>query len=128
MDKFIIKGGRRLTGEVTISGAKNAAVALLPAVILSDEPCILENVPGISDVRICLRILKEMGAEVTALGKDAYKIDPTNINKCCVPYETARKMRASYYFLGALLGKFHKARVSMPGRLPSRGQTYRPAS
>ena len=118
MDKFIIKGGRRLTGEVTISGAKNAAVALLPAVILSDEPCILENVPGISDVRICLRILKEMGAEVTTLGKDAYKIDPTNINKCCVPYETARKMRASYYFLGALLGKFHKARVSMPGGCP----------
>lgn len=118
MDKFIIKGGRRLTGEVTISGAKNAAVALLPAVILSDEPCILENVPGISDVRICLRILKEMGAEVTTLGKDAYKIDPTNIDKCCVPYETARKMRASYYFLGALLGKFHKARVSMPGGCP----------
>ena len=118
MDKFVIKGGRRLTGEVTISGAKNAAVAILPAVILSDEPCILENVPSISDVNICLRILKEMGAEVSSLGKDCYRIDPTNINKCCVPYETARKMRASYYFLGALLGKFNKARVSMPGGCP----------
>ena len=118
MDKFVIKGGRRLEGEVTISGAKNAAVAILPAVILSDEPCVIENVPDISDVRICIRILKEMGAEVTNVGKDAYRIDPTTINKFCVPYEYARKMRASYYFLGALLGKFNKARVSMPGGCP----------
>lgn len=118
MDKFIIKGGRRLTGEVTISGAKNAAVAILPAVILSDEPCIIENVPSISDVNICLRILTEMGAKVTNIGKDAYRIDPTTIKNFCVPYETARKMRASYYFLGALLGKFNKARVSMPGGCP----------
>lgn len=118
MDKFIIKGGRRLTGEVTISGAKNAAVAILPAVILSDEPCIIENVPSISDVNICLRILTEMGAEVTNIGKDVYRIDPTSIDNFCVPYETARKMRASYYFLGALLGKFNKARVSMPGGCP----------
>ncbi len=118
MDKFVIKGGRRLTGEVMISGAKNAAVAILPAVILSDEPCYIENVPSISDVRISLTILKEMGAEVTSIGKDAYRIDPTRIERCCVPYETARKMRASYYFLGALLGKFNKARVSMPGGCP----------
>ncbi len=118
MDKFIIKGGRRLTGEVTISGAKNAAVAILPAVILSDEPCVIENVPSISDVNISLRILTEMGAKVEELGKDTYRIDPTPIDKCCVPYETARKMRASYYFLGALLGKFNKARVSMPGGCP----------
>ncbi len=118
MDKFIIKGGRRLTGEVTISGAKNAAVAILPAVILSEEPCVIENVPNISDVNICLRILTEMGAEVTRLDTNIYKIDPTKINKYCVPYETARKMRASYYFLGALLGKFGKARVSMPGGCP----------
>jgi UDP-N-acetylglucosamine 1-carboxyvinyltransferase len=118
LDKFIIKGGRRLTGEVTISGAKNAAVAILPAVILSDEPCVIENVPSISDVNISLRILTEMGAKVEELGKDTYRIDPTPIDKCCVPYETARKMRASYYFLGALLGKFNKARVSMPGGCP----------
>ena len=118
MDKFVVKGGRRLVGEVTISGAKNAAVAILPAVILSDEPCIVENVPYISDVRICIQILKEMGAEVTNIGKDAYRIDPTSIDKFCVPYEYARKMRASYYFLGALLGKFNKARVSMPGGCP----------
>jgi len=118
LDKFVIKGGRRLEGEVVISGAKNAAVAILPAVILSDELCVIENVPSISDVTISLRILEEMGAVVTNIGKDAYRIDPTPINKCCVPYETARKMRASYYFLGALLGKFKKARVSMPGGCP----------
>lgn len=118
MDKFVIRGGRRLTGEVIISGAKNAAVAILPAVILSDEPCYIENVPSISDVKISLTILKEMGAEVTCVGKDAYRIDPTKIDRYCVPYETARKMRASYYFLGALLGKFNKARVSMPGGCP----------
>lgn len=118
MDKFVIKGGRRLTGEVTISGAKNAAVAILPAVILSDEPCIVENVPNISDVNISLSILTEMGADVQSIAKDVYRIDPRGIDKCCVPYETARKMRASYYFLGALLGKFNKARVSMPGGCP----------
>ncbi|HAE52054.1 MAG TPA: UDP-N-acetylglucosamine 1-carboxyvinyltransferase [Ruminococcus sp.] len=118
MDKFIIKGGRRLTGEVVISGAKNAAVAILPAVILSDEPCTIENVPSISDVNISIRILKEMGATVEYLGNNTYRIDPTTIDKFCVPYETARKMRASYYFLGALLGKFKKARVSMPGGCP----------
>lgn len=78
----------------------------------------VENVPSISDVNICLRILTEMGAKVTNIGKDAYRIDPTTIKNFCVPYETARKMRASYYFLGALLGKFNKARVSMPGGCP----------
>lgn len=118
MDKFVIKGGRRLSGEVIISGAKNAVVAILPAVILSDEPCVIENVPDISDVRISLKILREMGAEVTPLGNCTYKIDPTKISKFCVPYEIARKMRASYYFLGALLGKYNKARVSMPGGCP----------
>lgn len=101
-----------------ISGAKNAAVAILPAVILSDEPCIIENVPNISDVRISLRILEEMGARVECIAKDTYRIDASCIKKCCVPYEIARKMRASYYFLGALLGKFRKARVSMPGGCP----------
>lgn len=118
MDKFIIKGGRRLSGEVIISGAKNAVVAILPAVILSDEPCVIENVPDISDVRISLKILREMGAEVTALGNCTYRIDPTTISRFCVPYEIARKMRASYYFLGALLGKYNQARVSMPGGCP----------
>ncbi len=115
MEKFIIKGGRQLQGEVEISGAKNAAVAIIPAVILSDEPCILENVPNISDVSTSLRILFEMGATVTYIGKNSVKIDATTIKDPIVPYEMAKHMRASYYFLGTLLGKFKQARVAMPG-------------
>lgn len=115
LEKFVIKGGRRLTGEVTISGAKNAVVAIIPAVILADGPCILENIPQISDVSISLRILYEMGADVQKLDKGVYRIDATGIKDPVVPYELARHMRASYYFLGTLLGKFGRARVSMPG-------------
>ncbi|MDE6708995.1 MAG: UDP-N-acetylglucosamine 1-carboxyvinyltransferase, partial [Oscillospiraceae bacterium] len=115
MEKFIIKGGRKLHGEVEISGAKNAVVAIIPAVILSDEPCVLENVPNISDVSISLRILYEMGASVIFLDKHTVRIDATGITDPIVPYEMAKHMRASYYFLGTLLGKFGRARVSMPG-------------
>lgn len=115
MEKFIIKGGRRLHGEVEISGAKNAAVAIIPAVILSDEPCVLENVPDISDVSISLRILYEMGADVKFLSKNVVRIDATGIDEPIVPYEMAKHMRASYYFLGTLLGKCRRARVAMPG-------------
>jgi UDP-N-acetylglucosamine 1-carboxyvinyltransferase len=115
LDKYVIKGGRRLCGEVEISGAKNAVVAIIPAVILSDEPCVLENIPGISDVSISLRILYEMGADVKFLGKNTVRIDATRIIEPIVPYEMAKHMRASYYFLGTLLGKFNRARVAMPG-------------
>ncbi len=118
MEKFVIKGGRRLHGEVEISGAKNAAVGIIPAVILSDEPCILENVPNISDVSVGLRILYEMGAKVETINRTTFRIDASGITNYVVPYESARQMRASYYFLGALLGKSHKARVSMPGGCP----------
>lgn len=115
MEKFVIKGGRTLRGEVEISGAKNAAVAIIPAVILSDEACVLENVPQISDVSISLRILIEMGADVKFLDKNTVRIDATKITDPIVPYEMAKHMRASYYFLGTLLGKFNRARVAMPG-------------
>lgn len=115
MEKYIINGGHRLTGEVEISGAKNAAVAIIPAVLLADEPCTLENVPNINDVTIDLRILRELGAEVTILDKSTIQIDPRNVRDIAVPYELARSMRASYYFLGTLLGRFRHARVPMPG-------------
>ncbi len=115
MEKFIINGGNRLTGEVEISGAKNAAVAIIPAAILADEPCILENVPNINDVSIDLRILRELGAEVTVINNSTIRIDPRNVRDVAVPYELARSMRASYYFLGTLLTKFRHARVPMPG-------------
>ena len=115
MDKLIITGGRRLSGEVTVSGAKNAAVAIIPATILADGPCIIENVPNISDVSIFVRMLYEMGASVVFLNKSTIQIDATKIKDPIVPYEMAKHMRASYYFLGTLLGKFRRAKVSLPG-------------
>jgi UDP-N-acetylglucosamine 1-carboxyvinyltransferase len=115
LEKFIIKGGRRLTGEVEISGAKNAAVAIIPAVILSDEPCILENVPKISDVDVAFKILAELGASIEYLENSTVRIDATNLISTVVPYDLAKLMRASYYFLGSLFGKYRTARVSMPG-------------
>ena len=115
MDKFVINGGTPLSGEVTISGAKNAVVAIIPAVILSDGVCVLENVPQISDVSNSLRILSEMGAKVKMINDNTVEIDPRNISSYVVPHEIAKLMRASYYLIGALLGKFSKAKVAMPG-------------
>lgn len=115
MDKFIINGGKRLTGTVNISGAKNAAVAIIPATILAEGPCTLFNVPDINDVSIDLRILTEMGAEVKIINKSTIRIDAQHIRDMVVPYELARSMRASYYFLSTMLNRFGRARVSMPG-------------
>ncbi|MGN1114673.1 MAG: UDP-N-acetylglucosamine 1-carboxyvinyltransferase [Oscillospiraceae bacterium] len=115
MDKFVINGGIPLEGEVAISGAKNAAVALVAATILCDEPCTLENVPAISDITICLKILRAMGADVQMINKDTVCFDTRHINNPHVPYDMARSMRASTYFLGTLLGRFHEAYVAMPG-------------
>lgn len=115
MDKFTINGGKRLQGTVNISGAKNAAVAIIPAAILADGPCTLYNVPEINDVSIDLRILTEMGADVKILNKNTIRVDATHIRDVVVPYEMARSMRASYYFLSTMLNRFNRARVSMPG-------------
>lgn len=115
MEKFVIRGGKPLYGEVSISGAKNAAVALVAATILCDEPCVLENVPEISDITKCVKILKEMGADVTIINKNTLRFDTKNIREPVVPYELAITMRASSYFLGTLLGRFHEAYVPMPG-------------
>lgn len=115
MEKFIVEGGIRLQGEVEISGAKNAVVAIIPAVILSDGPCVIENIPNISDVSILFKILNEMGVKIRPINRSTVEIDATGNISPTVPYELARNMRASYYFLGALLGKFSRAEVSMPG-------------
>lgn len=115
MDKFIIQGGCRLQGEVEISGAKNAVVAILPAVILSDGPCHIENIPNIADVSTALEILSSLGAVVRRVDKHTVQIDPRGIFTHTVPHDLARHMRASYYFIGALLGRYGEARVSMPG-------------
>lgn len=115
LDKFVINGGIPLHGEVNISGAKNAAVALVAATILCDEPCVLENVPEISDITICMKILKSMGADIRLINKNTVSFDTRGIKIPRVPYELARSMRASTYFLGTLLGRFHEAYVAMPG-------------
>jgi len=115
LEKLVIKGGKRLCGEVTIAGAKNAAVAIIPATILVEGPCIIENVPAIKDVDVICSILKELGAEVEHLDKYTLKIDCTNVDKYTAPYEMVRKMRASYYLLGALLGRMKRADIAMPG-------------
>ena len=115
MEKFFIRGGIPLHGTVYISGAKNAAVALVAATILCDEPCTLENVPAISDITKCLDILRSMGAVVRMERDGVIYIDPRSINTTEVPYKQAVTMRASSYFLGTLLGKFHEAFVPMPG-------------
>lgn len=115
MEKFVIEGGKRLSGEVTVNGAKNAVVAILPATILSDEPCIIENIPGISDVSITLQIMSEMGAKIRMINKNTVEIDTRGLKNLSIPYEKAKLMRATTYFLGTLLGRFHSAHVSMPG-------------
>lgn len=115
MEKYVITGGGKLTGEVVVSGAKNAVVAILPAVILSDEPCVIENIPNISDVTITLQIMSEMGAKIRMLNKTTVEIDTRGLQNMPIPYEKAKLMRATTYFLGTLLGRFHSAHVSMPG-------------
>ena len=92
MEKFLIEGNSRLEGEVVISGAKNAAVAIIPAVLLADEPCVLENIPNINDVNICLQILRELGASIKMLNKTTVEIDATHIIAPSVPFDIARNI------------------------------------
>lgn len=115
MEKFVINGGKRLTGSVRISGAKNAAVAILPAVLLADSTCIIENLPEISDVATLLRAIKQLGAEVRAINKSTVEINPVTANSFVIDKKMAEGMRASSYFLGALLGSHNRARVAPPG-------------
>lgn len=115
MEKFVIRGQNRLSGTVRISGAKNAAVAILPAVILSDGICRIENVPDISDVAITLKILYELGAGVRMINHSTFEIDPTHVNSYVLSKEMSRRMRASSYFIGAMLGRMKRARVAPPG-------------
>ena len=115
MEKFVISGGARLTGSVTVGGAKNAAVAIIPATVLAKGRCVIENIPNISDAGILFKMLKEMGATINPINKTMIEIDTTHVNNPFVGYELARHLRASYYFLGALLGRFNRASVSMPG-------------
>ncbi|MDD5953419.1 MAG: UDP-N-acetylglucosamine 1-carboxyvinyltransferase [Oscillospiraceae bacterium] len=115
MDKFVITGGKRLVGEIEISGAKNAAVAIIPAAILSDGVCRIENVPNISDITAIIRIIQDMGAVIRTINKTTIEIDPRPIRTHVASAELARHIRGSYYLLGALLGRCSHAVVAMPG-------------
>ncbi|MCD8026423.1 MAG: UDP-N-acetylglucosamine 1-carboxyvinyltransferase [Clostridiales bacterium] len=115
MEKFVVTGGKPLNGDVNISGAKNAAVAIIPAVILCDEPCQIENIPNISDVSLISRILQQLGATVRRINKSSLYIDPTHIKTSNASTDLVRGMRASYYLLGALLGRCGNAKVALPG-------------
>ena len=115
MARYEINGGKPLNGTVTISGAKNAAVAILPAALLVSGKCRIENVPNISDVRILLNILERMGAKIVSPEPNVVEIDCSSV-QCTEPDpELVKKMRASYYLMGALLGRFGKAHVALPG-------------
>jgi UDP-N-acetylglucosamine 1-carboxyvinyltransferase len=111
----LIRGGKPLFGEVEISGAKNAAVAIIPASLLVEGVCRIENIPQISDVTLCLKILEELGAGIRFLNPHTVEIDSTHIRSNRTSYELARKIRASYYLIGSLLGRFGQAEVAMPG-------------
>ena len=115
MEKLVIHGGNRLSGEVEISGAKNAAVAIIPATLLAQDVCRIENIPNISDVTCMVKILKSMGAGVRSINKHAIEIDTRTVNSFIVPHDMTKKLRASCYLIGALLGRFSRAKVALPG-------------
>lgn len=114
MKKIMIQGNKQLTGEVTVSGAKNSVVALIPAAILADSPVILEGVPDIKDVHSLIEILEIMGVK-TKFANNQLEIDPTEIVSIPMPTGKINSLRASYYFMGALLGKFGEGVVGLPG-------------
>ena len=115
MTKYIVQGGTPLFGEVEISGAKNAAVAIIPAALLVDGVCRIENIPQISDVTLCLKILENLGANIRSMNRHTVEIDCRHIHSTRTNYDLARRIRASYYLIGALLGRFGQAEVAMPG-------------
>lgn len=115
MKQYIIQGGNRLFGTINISGAKNAAVAILPATLLVNGTCRIENVPNISDVRLLLEILSNMGAEIRRLSPNTLEITCTHVRDSEASDALVRRIRASYYLIGAQLGRFGHARVALPG-------------
>ena len=119
MEKLIINGGIPLKGSVDINGAKNAAVAILPATVMAmTGKCVIENVPDIEDVHCLQRILKSLGCAVNKINENTLEIDSTDVNNFNACTDDVRRMRASYYFIGALLARFKKARVELPGGCP----------
>lgn len=115
MDRFVVNGGKPLCGSIEVGGMKNAAVAIIFATILNEDECIIRNLPDISDVSDGFAILEQMGADVERIDKTTYRVDTKNVVCGSSPYEYVRKMRASYYILGAELGRFGRAQTAYPG-------------
>ena len=115
MDKYIIRGGNPLVGEVEIGGAKNAALAIVTSAIMADEPVVVENIPDVSDVNVLLEAISFIGATVERIDRHTVRINGATIGSVSVDYDYIKKIRASYYLLGALLGKFRQAEVPLPG-------------
>lgn len=115
MEKLIITGQQPLRGEVAISGSKNAAVGVIAAALLANDIVVLENVPDIADTQNLIKIMQELQVQVDKLDRHTLRIDSRTMVNCCLDSEPVHKMRASYYFLGVLLGRFHEARVGFPG-------------
>ncbi len=112
---MLITGGHPLMGEITVSGGKNTAVAVIPAALLCDEPCTVENLPDIDDVHALIEILQLLGARTEYVPGKYLTVDPTSATGCHVPYALTKRLRASYYLLGALLGRGACAEVAYPG-------------
>ena len=115
MKKYQVSGGHTLHGSIEISGAKNAAVAILPAALTVDGVCRIENIPQISDVTLILQIMQELGAQIRTINRTTIEVDCSHIVNRQVSVELGRKIRASYYLVGALMGRFGWAEVPMPG-------------
>ena len=115
MEQYIIKGGNPLVGDVEIGGAKNAALGILAAAIMTDETILVENLPDVQDVNVLLEAISVIGAKVERVSRSAVLINGSMIGSVSVDYEFIKKIRASYYLLGALLGKYKKAEVPLPG-------------
>lgn len=115
MEEYIIKGGRPLVGEVVIGGAKNAALGILAAAVMTDETVTIENLPDVRDINVLLHAIEGIGAVVERVDRHTVKINGSNIVSLNIEYDYIRKIRASYYLLGALLGKYRKAQVALPG-------------
>lgn len=115
MEKYVIHGGKPLYGEVEVSGAKNAAVAIIPAALMVNGVCRLENIPQISDAEMLMTILEHLGARIRPVNRNTVEIDCTNVRNTDAPFDLMRKIRASYYLIGAMLGRFGAAKTTMPG-------------
>ena len=115
MEQYIIKGGHPLVGEVEIGGAKNAALAILVAAIMTDETVLIDNLPDVSDINVMLDAISEIGAMVQRIDRHTVRINASTVQNVSIDYESMKKIRGSYYFLGALLGKYRRAEVPLPG-------------